>query len=390
MRRTHRKKTARKCEECKQPRFRFVLESKVHFISIRISVMVVDKHVPSRACATLPTSYLFFGSCSDNNSSREYQSFTWIDNVPDVRSTDLGSAQSYSSHTGEWRISAGRRCISVAALQRELWLLSLSVPRTNPTAWCGRVGWFHFPRWGAVGNPVERKYPNISDIPADERIRICRLPVGRCDRKTRHTKWDGRVPTISERNLFDKLNPFWCPKASIDWRDWTIDEWIEVFARELPSRTSHRCWRFWIRILIFARRIFGARQCHNYSCCRWFGKRFLWRQKPCFVSIQEIRETDLSRPLIDMKKENNKCVARAVVLATLTLENNFVLFVLISEQVIFAKKDIPLRTKFGPFEGDVRLFDDDMLLAYRATHRNLPLLFVNVNSILDVSNESEF
>lgn len=91
-----------------------------------------------------------------------------------------------------------------------------------------------------------------------------------------------------------------------------------------------------------------------------------------------------------MKKENNKCVARAVVLATLTLENNFVLFVLISEQVIFAKKDIPLRTKFGPFEGDVRLFDDDMLLAYRATHRNLPLLFVNVNSILDVSNESEF
>lgn len=59
-------------------------------------------------------------------------------------------------------------------------------------------------------------------------------------------------------------------------------------------------------------------------------------------------------------------------------------------QVIFAKKDIPLRTKFGPFEGDVKVLDDDNLRTYRSTHRNLPLLFVGANSILDISNESEF
>lgn len=66
------------------------------------------------------------------------------------------------------------------------------------------------------------------------------------------------------------------------------------------------------------------------------------------------------------------------------------IFVLFPVQVIFAKKDIPLRTKFGPFEGDVKMLNDDKLLAYRAMQRHLPMLFVNGNSILDISNESEF
>lgn len=32
--------------------------------------MVVDKHVPSRAWASVPTSYVYIGKCSDNNSGK--------------------------------------------------------------------------------------------------------------------------------------------------------------------------------------------------------------------------------------------------------------------------------------------------------------------------------
>lgn len=87
MRRSHRKKTARKCETCKHPIYLFLhLGRKTHEQYLYIPVMVVDRHVPSRAWATLPTSYLF-GNCLEN-SSRKYL-FNGSDSVPDVRSIDL-------------------------------------------------------------------------------------------------------------------------------------------------------------------------------------------------------------------------------------------------------------------------------------------------------------
>lgn len=67
----------------------------------------------------------------------------------------------------------------------------------------------------------------------------------------------------------------------------------------------------------------------------------------------------------------------------------FLVLSTLTDQFIYAKKDIPLRTKFGPFEGDVKVLDADELLAYRTTRRNVPLLFVDETSILDVSNESK-
>lgn len=71
MRRSHRKKTAKKCEECEY-RFNFLLNYRIsHFDHSFVSVMVVDRPVPSRAWATLPTSYLYFGYSAENP-SRKY------------------------------------------------------------------------------------------------------------------------------------------------------------------------------------------------------------------------------------------------------------------------------------------------------------------------------
>lgn len=57
---------------------------------------------------------------------------------------------------------------------------------------------------------------------------------------------------------------------------------------------------------------------------------------------------------------------------------------------VFAKKDIPLRTKFGPFEGDVKMLDDLRTYKANAVKENRPLLFLGSSSVLDVSNKSMF
>lgn len=64
------------------------------------------------------------------------------------------------------------------------------------------------------------------------------------------------------------------------------------------------------------------------------------------------------------------------------------MFQFFSEHTIFAKKDIPLRTKFGPFEGDTTALGKAEIVTYKTTRTKLPLLFVAKSAILDVSNES--
>lgn len=59
-------------------------------------------------------------------------------------------------------------------------------------------------------------------------------------------------------------------------------------------------------------------------------------------------------------------------------------------KAVFAKRNIPLRTQFGPFEGDVKAINsDEQMSAYRANRVNAPLLFLDESKVLDVSNESK-
>lgn len=54
---------------------------------------------------------------------------------------------------------------------------------------------------------------------------------------------------------------------------------------------------------------------------------------------------------------------------------------------VLAKRDIPLRTKFGPFEGDLKVPSKMKLEKYRKATTEYPLLFLSRTSYLDVSNE---
>lgn len=65
----------------------------------------------------------------------------------------------------------------------------------------------------------------------------------------------------------------------------------------------------------------------------------------------------------------------------------------LSEYTVFAKKDIPLRTKFGPFEGDVKNISED---EWNNLKREInlattyPILIIDGFRILETSNESKF
>lgn len=51
---------------------------------------------------------------------------------------------------------------------------------------------------------------------------------------------------------------------------------------------------------------------------------------------------------------------------------------------VFAKKEIPLRTKFGPVEGDLQhLIDADQI----KKHSLLPLYLIDESTYIDTSNE---
>lgn len=58
--------------------------------------------------------------------------------------------------------------------------------------------------------------------------------------------------------------------------------------------------------------------------------------------------------------------------------------------MVFAKRDIPVDMKFGPFVGEPKTLNKHEIKKYRETCANYPLLFLNQNSILDVSNESTY
>lgn len=60
-----------------------------------------------------------------------------------------------------------------------------------------------------------------------------------------------------------------------------------------------------------------------------------------------------------------------------------------TEQSVFAKREIPLEMKFGPFVGDTKTLNKNEFKNYKESNRNYPLLFLSHNSILDVSNESK-
>ncbi|XP_055302719.1 uncharacterized protein LOC129568626 [Sitodiplosis mosellana] len=59
-----------------------------------------------------------------------------------------------------------------------------------------------------------------------------------------------------------------------------------------------------------------------------------------------------------------------------------------SKQSVFAKREIPLDMKFGPFVGDTKTLNKHEIKMYRETNQNNPLLFLSHNSVLDVSNEN--
>lgn len=63
--------------------------------------------------------------------------------------------------------------------------------------------------------------------------------------------------------------------------------------------------------------------------------------------------------------------------------------IFIPERLVLAKREIPIRTKFGPFEGIIRSLTKDELVKYKKSSTDFPLLFLNQKSCLDVSNESE-
>lgn len=63
---------------------------------------------------------------------------------------------------------------------------------------------------------------------------------------------------------------------------------------------------------------------------------------------------------------------------------------LISDYNIFAKKDIPLRTKFGPYKGDIKtLTPNERKVLESGENRRLPLLLLDNLTMLDTSNECE-
>lgn len=64
-------------------------------------------------------------------------------------------------------------------------------------------------------------------------------------------------------------------------------------------------------------------------------------------------------------------------------------YCLLSEQRVFAKREIPLQMKFGPFVGESKTLNKHEIKLYRESNPNYPLLFLSQNSILDVSNESK-
>lgn len=57
---------------------------------------------------------------------------------------------------------------------------------------------------------------------------------------------------------------------------------------------------------------------------------------------------------------------------------------------MLAKRQIPLQMKFGPLVGDAKQLNNQDIQKYRESHAEYPLLFLSHNSILDVSNQSEF
>lgn len=62
----------------------------------------------------------------------------------------------------------------------------------------------------------------------------------------------------------------------------------------------------------------------------------------------------------------------------------------ISDYNIFAKKDIPLRTKFGPYKGDIKtLTPNERTELDSVENRRLPLLLLDGLIMLDTSNECE-
>lgn len=71
--------------------------------------------------------------------------------------------------------------------------------------------------------------------------------------------------------------------------------------------------------------------------------------------------------------------------------NQFLLFrrnCLFADLAVFATTAIAARTKFGPLEGDLRfLLAAELELMKSDCHRRLPVLFVNHNCLVDVSNE---
>ncbi|XP_031623861.1 PR domain zinc finger protein 10-like [Contarinia nasturtii] len=59
-----------------------------------------------------------------------------------------------------------------------------------------------------------------------------------------------------------------------------------------------------------------------------------------------------------------------------------------TEQTVFAKREIPLHMKFGPFVGETKTLNKHEIKIYRESNPHYPSLFLSHNSILDVSNEN--
>lgn len=62
----------------------------------------------------------------------------------------------------------------------------------------------------------------------------------------------------------------------------------------------------------------------------------------------------------------------------------------LTDQNVLAKRQIPLHMKFGPVVGDAKQLNIQEMQTYRELNSDYPLLFLNYNCILDVSNQSKY
>lgn len=67
----------------------------------------------------------------------------------------------------------------------------------------------------------------------------------------------------------------------------------------------------------------------------------------------------------------------------------YIIYLYLTDEKVTAKRQIPLHMKFGPLVGDIKQLNAQEIQKYRDSNSEYPLLFLNSECIIDVSNQSE-